>query len=309
MACTFLQNRAGRGGDSDVPPCFKPPDAATGGGNGGALYLAGCAGSMVNCLIAGNSAGAGGTGSSCVPPSVGGDGGSGGAMVLANCATSFINCTVADNSAGPAGPGGGTAASGQPGVGGGLFVSGGAPVLVNAILWNNAASGAVGEPAQVFGSPPSVSFTCVQGWTGGLGGVGNTGDDPIFAEPATGNYHLSVGSSCIDSGTNGGPPAGVFTDLEGKARFFDAMGPLGRGFGTQPLVDMGCLEVGAPVFCYANVDASTTVPALNIADFLFYLQLFGANHPLANCDASTVDPVLNINDFICFTSRFAAGCP
>jgi hypothetical protein len=29
----------------------------------------------------------------------------------------------------------------------------------------------------------------------------------------------------------------------------------------------------------------------------------------ANCDASTTPPVLNINDFICFQSRYAAGCP
>ena len=28
----------------------------------------------------------------------------------------------------------------------------------------------------------------------------------------------------------------------------------------------------------------------------------------ANCDASTVAPVLNVLDFTCFLNRFAAGC-
>jgi hypothetical protein len=29
----------------------------------------------------------------------------------------------------------------------------------------------------------------------------------------------------------------------------------------------------------------------------------------ANCDASTPLPTLNINDFICFLNKFVAGCP
>ena len=28
----------------------------------------------------------------------------------------------------------------------------------------------------------------------------------------------------------------------------------------------------------------------------------------ANCDASTLTPVLNVNDFTCFLNRYAAGC-
>jgi hypothetical protein len=37
---------------------------------------------------------------------------------------------------------------------------------------------------------------------------------------------------------------------------------------------------------------------------------FGKPRPCyANCDASTIAPVLNVNDFVCFLNRFAAGCP
>ncbi|MBL9030664.1 MAG: DNRLRE domain-containing protein [Phycisphaerae bacterium] len=61
--------------------------------------------------------------------------------------------------------------------------------------------------------------------------------------------------------------------------------------------------------CYANCDASTTAPILNVNDFVCFLNKFGAGDAYANCDASTVAPVLNVNDFTCFLNKFAAGCP
>ena len=35
---------------------------------------------------------------------------------------------------------------------------------------------------------------------------------------------------------------------------------------------------------------------------------FAAATTYANCDASTTAPVLNVLDFTCFLNRFAAGC-
>ena len=35
---------------------------------------------------------------------------------------------------------------------------------------------------------------------------------------------------------------------------------------------------------------------------------FAAGDAFANCDASTIAPVLNVNDFVCFQQRYAAGC-
>jgi hypothetical protein len=70
--------------------------------------------------------------------------------------------------------------------------------------------------------------------------------------------------------------------------------------------------------CYANCDASTTAPILNVEDFACFINAFAAAQSLppaqqvtnyANCDASTVMPVLNVEDFACFINRFAAGCP
>jgi probable HAF family extracellular repeat protein len=60
---------------------------------------------------------------------------------------------------------------------------------------------------------------------------------------------------------------------------------------------------------YANCDASTTPPILNVNDFTCFLNRFAAGNSYANCDGSTVPPVLNVADFSCFLNRFAAGCP
>jgi hypothetical protein len=61
--------------------------------------------------------------------------------------------------------------------------------------------------------------------------------------------------------------------------------------------------------CYANCDGSTTIPALNVADFSCFLQHFAAGDGYANCDRSTTPPTLSVADFTCFLQRFAAGCP
>jgi hypothetical protein len=60
--------------------------------------------------------------------------------------------------------------------------------------------------------------------------------------------------------------------------------------------------------CYANCDGSTTVPFLNVNDFVCFQGLFAAGNSAANCDGSTSPPVLNISDFVCFQGLFAAGC-
>ncbi len=60
--------------------------------------------------------------------------------------------------------------------------------------------------------------------------------------------------------------------------------------------------------CYANCDASTSAPCLNVNDFICFNNFFAAGAPYANCDLSTIPPILNVNDFICFNNKFAAGC-
>jgi hypothetical protein len=64
-----------------------------------------------------------------------------------------------------------------------------------------------------------------------------------------------------------------------------------------------------PAPCYANCDASTVSPILNVNDFICFQTKFAAGDPAANCDGSTAPPTLNVNDFICFQTAYAAGCP
>jgi hypothetical protein len=67
--------------------------------------------------------------------------------------------------------------------------------------------------------------------------------------------------------------------------------------------------LGGGAACYANCDASTTAPVLNVGDFTCFLQKFAAGDPYANCDQSAAAPVLNVADFTCFLQKYAAGCP
>jgi hypothetical protein len=61
--------------------------------------------------------------------------------------------------------------------------------------------------------------------------------------------------------------------------------------------------------CWANCDASTTAPVLNVLDFNCFLNRFAAQDCYANCDSSTTPPALNVLDFNCFLNKFAGGCP
>ena len=82
----------------------------------------------------------------------------------------------------------------------------GALTITNSIMWNNALN--------LQGDPPcpecfTVTYSDIEGgWTG----TGNISADPLFVG---GDYHLGVGSPCIDKGTSVGAPV---TDIEGTPR-------------------------------------------------------------------------------------------
>ncbi|MFN0131398.1 MAG: GC-type dockerin domain-anchored protein [Phycisphaerales bacterium] len=76
------------------------------------------------------------------------------------------------------------------------------------------------------------------------------------------------------------------------------------------IVSPGMAFWGCPApACYANCDGSSVPPALNVSDFICFLNKYAAGDSLANCDGSTTPPALNVTDFICFLNRYAAGCP
>ncbi len=131
-----------------------------------AIYLGGgllrCNGTIQNNLIVANSAEDGGG--------------------LSDCSGIIQNNTIVNNSATYSG--------------GGLYYCTG--TILNCIIWGNTAP----EGPQVYNSPgdplPSITYCCIEGWTGG--GVGNISLDPDFVGPDHGDFHLKAFSPCIDAG-------------------------------------------------------------------------------------------------------------
>ncbi len=84
--------------------------------------------------------------------------------------------------------------------------------------------------------------------------------------------------------------------------------PAGPTDAAFSLVVTGGLNQLPSHSCYANCDASTTAPCVNVLDFTCFLNKFAAGDTTANCDGSTTAPILNVLDFTCFLNVFAAGC-
>ncbi|MFQ5592292.1 MAG: S8 family serine peptidase, partial [Phycisphaerae bacterium] len=117
--------------------------------------------------------------------------------------------------------------------------------MSNSIFWGNTdsygASSIESEQLELFWG--RVDYSCVEGLTGRYGGSGNTGADPLFANVANGDYHLTAGSAAIDAGDNAAGSTGVLTDLDGNPRYADDPATVDTGNGVAPVVDMGVYEV------------------------------------------------------------------
>ncbi len=169
---------------------------------------------FINCLFTGNTALAGG------------------AMRNENDRSNptLINCTFADNKA----------AGWASGIFNGDINT--SPIIKNCIFWNNQDAGGGDQSAQIYEGSPVINYSCIQGWTGTLGGVGNMGDDPCFVDPDNGDYHLRFDSPGIDAGTD----AGVYEDMEGRVRPFDC--PWADHNAELDEFDMGAYEYFAAEF-------------------------------------------------------------
>jgi hypothetical protein len=124
---------------------------------------------------------------------------------------------------------------------------------------------------------------------------------PALAQTGGG---FDVTWSTIDCGGQTAPSTGGGFEVAGTIGQPDA----GQMSGPAFVVLGGFWAVTAPMPCYANCDASTTPPILNVNDFVCFQQHFAAGDAYANCDGSTTPPVLNVADFVCFQGKFAAGC-
>jgi predicted outer membrane repeat protein len=123
---------------------------------------------MINCIINGNSAKEGG----------------GIYFDESSAFSNLTNCTVVRNTA--------TAN------GGGLYCKNTSPKIINSILWED-------SPQEVYNEgtgDPTITYSDVYG---GYAGTGNIDAHPLFVSTAQQDYHLKVGSPCVDVGDNTAP--------------------------------------------------------------------------------------------------------
>jgi len=82
-------------------------------------------------------------------------------------------------------------------------------IIRNSIFRNNVNSEGSSQFVVQTGSVVTVSYSNVQGGLTGSGNIqsggGNIDADPMFVNPAAGDYHLKPGSRCIDSGWPSSP--------------------------------------------------------------------------------------------------------
>ena len=158
----------------------------------------------------------------------------------------------------------------QPVLDGGLLVEQAAAVVSGCILYGNHRQEERDESAQIHihNGLLSINYSCVQGWTGDLGGTGNIGDDPRFVDPEGGDHRLLSGSPVIDAADNTPIPRQVLVDLDRNPRFVDDPETENTGRGVCPIVDMGAYEFQAEGgcclrdprwICDADVDADGQV--------------------------------------------------
>ncbi len=159
--------------------------------NGGGVFCNG-SGTVRNCIIYSNSC-----------SSLGGG-------VFLYFGGSVENCTIVTNT--------------SSANGGGLYCKDGG-IVENSIIYGNTAT-AIGNNWDVSGSNSVFNFNCA---TPLVSGTNNIAVDPLFTNSAAGDYRLSLGSPCIDSGTNAAWMSGS-KDVDNNDRIMNGV------------VDRGCSE-------------------------------------------------------------------
>jgi hypothetical protein len=162
-----------------------------------------------NCLIAKNSAGQAGGGVSGYQNNTG-------------WGVGIENCTIASNTAGPGG------ANAGGGVWLGTLNSLGFMAVTNSIICFNRKSDGSSNNIVSGGFTP-IAYSCSPDLTNGVNG--NITANPLFLDPAHGNFRLATASPCINTGTNVAWMSDAL-DLDGGRRL--------RG-----IVDLGAYESAA----------------------------------------------------------------
>lgn len=202
----------------------------------------------------------------------------------------------------------------------------------SSILWNNN----IGSLFQLF-LQTLIDWSTVQASTPG---IGNLVTNPLFLNPAAGDYSLQRGSPAVDSSDSAAVPPDVTLDAAGNPRRVDDQAMPDTGAGPPPIVDRGAFEFQppGPGFCQADL-TTTAVPGssgygvpngiVNNDGFFSYTSLFASSLGCGNAPGATrcpsppdltstaipgtpgygiLDGTLSSDDFFYSLVLFAAGC-
>nr|WP_319401005.1 T9SS type A sorting domain-containing protein [uncultured Carboxylicivirga sp.] len=168
----ILEKAYGRGGISiirgkvDLVNCIVRNNYAT-SYDGGGVYNRYSTTQLINCLIYNNECNRWGGGVY---------------QDLDQGTTTLFNCTVVNNHSND--------------TGGGLFGNlVGNLTVYNSIVWGNTAESTGSNTFRV----GTVEYSCLEDF---ISGTGNIDGNPLFADAAGADYHLSTGSPCIDAASN-----------------------------------------------------------------------------------------------------------
>jgi len=166
--CMFSQNAGEYGGGmynrvGSSPKVSQCTFSGNTGTLGGGMYNSASSPTVSQCTFSGN------TGTPC----------GGGMYNVSGSSPMVTQCTFSGNT--------GT-------FGGGMYSEQDSnPAVTNCIFWNDTPD----EICNYLGSSPLVTYSDVQG---GYAGTGNINADPMFADAGSGDYHLTLGSPCINAG-------------------------------------------------------------------------------------------------------------
>jgi hypothetical protein len=293
-ACEFRSNRVTAGTNNggaaylSSPATFADCDFIQNTTSaGGAIYMAGSAHTFDRCRFDANAAT-----------------GSGGAFFSSGASSAaFINSLFTANSSGFYGAVG-TTSSGPVSLINCTLAGNTAPqFVVRAFSAVTIANCIVTNPGNELSGSLTVSYSNVQG---GFTGAGNIDADPLFADPAMGDYSLLPASPCIDAGDNAAVPPAIVADHAGMTRFVDDPSAPDTGVGPAPVIDMGAYEVQAPpAHCPGDADGNGEV---NFADITSVLTHFNtATTPGGPGDANA-DGVVDFSDVTSVLTNWGSDC-
>ncbi len=148
-----------------------------------------------------------------------------------------------------------------------------------------------------------VNHSIVQGWTGELGGDGNSGSDPLFVDPLgtdglpgtdDDDWRLAPGSPAINAGNPNYFPATGAADLDGHPRVLCGQVDIGAyefgigDFNCDQKVDLSdftlwpaCMTNPRPSFVPTGCEAFdfNNDSDIDLADFAEFQNLFNGSHP------------------------------